>query len=200
MSNLYTAKKWISRLIVCAFLISSMTFIGMGLVANSSMTTTQHTLYLPSQENQTVFANYSYDSGDTTSSNPSISVRIDVVDQDGVEMVWFLYRRTNESQWSNNKSMVISPAYGENTFSGSFRVTLAPYTKKFDIQFFANDSLGHVAESVVYQLMAHYNPGNPTPGYLFITIEICNIHHHHSWSCSDHSEGQGPKIGRGWCS
>jgi len=142
-------------------LTSGMAFIGMGLVANSSMTTTQHTSYLPSQENQTVFANYSYDSGDTTSSNPSISVRIDVVDQDGVEMVWFLYRRTNESQWSNNKSMVISPAFGENTFSGSFRVTLAPYTTEFDIQFFANDSLGHVAESVVYQLMAHYNPGDP---------------------------------------
>ena len=140
-----------------------MAFIGMGLVANSSMTTTQHTLYLPSQENQTEFLHYSYDSGDTTSSHPSISVRIDVVDQDGVEMVWFLYKRTNESQSSNNESMVILSAFGENTFIGSFRVTLAPYTTEFDIQFFANDSLGHVAESVVYQLRAHYNPGDPPP-------------------------------------
>ncbi len=152
-------------------IISSMLIIGVGVAASNSLTATQHTSYSPSQENQTEFLHYRTDS--TVSPYPAISpeVMIDVVDQDGVAMVWFSYKRSNESQWSN-QSMQKWPALGENTFYGSSRVTLSKYTNIFDIKFFANDSLGHVAESEVYELLVYYNPPDPPPDASSLPIRV----------------------------
>lgn len=152
----------------------------MGPVANNPMDATQHTIYSLSQENQTEFLHYRTDR--TVSPYPAISpeVMIDVVDQDGVGMVWFSYKRSNESQW-NNQSMQKWPALGENTFYGSSRVTLSKYTNIFDIKFFANDSLGHVAESEVYELLVYYNPPDPPPEFdpflplMAVTISIIAV-------------------------
>ena len=122
----------------------------------------QALMYYLSQDNQTEISFYR--TRDTSTSSPTCSpqVLIDVVDLDGVALVWFSYKRSNESQW-NNKSMASRPSHGENAFSGWFYATVSEYTTVYNITFFANDSLGHISKSELYELSVYYSHNPPPP-------------------------------------
>jgi len=160
-------------ILACGFILLTLSVpvLDMAPVTSDPSFSQQDLMYYLSQENQTEFAHYNI--GNTWTYHPTCApqVYIDVVDLDGVASVWFSYKRSNESQW-NNKSMNPS-GLGENTFMGYFQSTVSEFTTVFNITFFANDSLGHILESELYELSIHYSHDPPPPeNNLFFQILV----------------------------
>ena len=103
-----------------------------------------------------VFGNYSTDFTITFYNHCTPSVDIDVYDPDGVDAVWLSYKRANETSWKN-QSMNLHPPGEGNTYVGWFTVNVSRAETWFDVQCFANDTLGHMSSSSVYPLEILYN-------------------------------------------
>ena len=103
-----------------------------------------------------IFGNYSTDLTITFYNHCTPSVDIDVYDPDGVDAVWFSYKRANETSWKN-QSMNLHPPGEGNTYVGRFTVNVSRAETWFDVQFLANDTLGHMSSSSVYPLEILYN-------------------------------------------
>jgi len=101
-----------------------------------------------------VFGNYSTDLTSTFYNQCTPSV--DVYDPDGVDAVWLSYKRANETSWKN-QSMNLHPPGEGNTYVGRFTVNVSRAETWFDVQFFANNTLGHMSSSSVYPLEILYN-------------------------------------------
>ncbi|MHA1929702.1 MAG: hypothetical protein ACTSV2_14110 [Candidatus Thorarchaeota archaeon] len=143
---------------VCSFILFTLSVpvLNMAPVTNDPPHSQQDLMYSLSQENQTEFSKYQTIDTRTESKFCFPRVLIDVVDLDGVASVWFSYKRSNESQW-NNKSMNPSNQ-GANFFIGYLNVIVSERTTVYNITFYANDSLGHISESELYELSISYSP------------------------------------------
>ena len=117
----------------------------------------------PSLQNDTVFENFQVENNFTNFWQCTPRVSIDVSDSDGIDSVWFTYRRSKETSVLN-KSMDMYP-YGDLIRCvGYFTVTVSQTTTEFIIQFHANDSLGHQTSSDEYSLFIRYDPGTSADG------------------------------------
>ena len=104
-------------------------------------------------------------------------VEIDVVDEDGVDTVWMQYRLENETTWANSY-LENNPPYLNSTYIGIFEATLKPGYNSFSFQFFANDTLGNLSESEVYEWTVYYmREEGPTPllDYLIPALVISSV-------------------------
>ena len=159
--------------LACGFILftSSVPVLNIAPVTNDLPYSQQDLMYSLSQENQTEFSKYQTLDTRIYSKYCFPRVLIDVVDLDGVASVWFSYKRSNESQW-NNKSMNPSNQ-GANFFIGYFNVIVSESTTVYNITFYANDSLGHISESELYELSIHYIHDHPPPeNNLFLFFQI----------------------------
>ena len=121
-----------------------------------------------------VFGNYSTDLTSTFYNQCTPSVDIDVYDPDGVDAVWLSYKRANETSWTNQSMSLLPPGEG-NTYVGRFTVNVSRTETWFDVQFFANDTLGHMSSSSVYPLLILYNkPDDPGPSVFpwFLVVPV----------------------------
>jgi len=106
-----------------------------------------------------VFGNYSTRRTATFYSQCTPSVDVDVYDPDGVDAVWLSYKRANETSWTNRSMSLLPPGEG-NTYHGRFTVNVSQTETLFDVQLFANDTLGNMSVSSVYPLMILYSRPN----------------------------------------
>ena len=121
-----------------------------------------------------VFGNYSIDLTSTFYNQCTPRVYIDVYDPDGVDAVWSSYKRANETSWKN-QSMNLHPPGEGNTYRSRFTVNVSRAETWFDVQFFANDTLGHMSSSSVYPLKILYNkPDYPGPSEFpwFLVVQV----------------------------
>ena len=118
-----------------------------------------------------IFGNYSTRRTDTFYNHCTPSVDIDVYDPDGVDAVWLSYKRANETSWKNRSMSLLPPGEG-NTYHGRFTVNVSQTETWFDVQIFANDTLGNMSVSSVYPLVIHYSRPNPVDGSEFIWITV----------------------------
>jgi hypothetical protein len=105
--------------------------------------------------NETVFQNFTATDTSITSEYHNPSVYVDVYDPDGIEAVWFSYRRANEST-AQTKPMEKRPQ--GNRYHGIFSITVSEPETDFVIRIYANDSLGNTASSREYNLRVQYYP------------------------------------------
>ena len=107
-----------------------------------------------------VFGNYSTDLTNTFSNQCTPAVYVDVYDPDGVDAVWLSHKRANETSWKN-RSMSLRPPGEGNTYVGRFTVNVSQGETLFDVQFFANDTLGNMSVSSVHSFYIRYSRPNP---------------------------------------
>jgi hypothetical protein len=119
--------------------------------------------FQPSLQEDAVFGNYSTDFTFTNYKQCTPEISIDVLDPDGIDSVWFTYRRTNETSVLN-QSMDILSSDSLNRYVGYFTVIVSQTTTEFAIQFHTNDSLGHQSSSDEYLLVIRYDPGTSNDG------------------------------------
>lgn len=126
-----------------------------------------------SLKNETVYGNFSYDvPGWATSSNQRVDIEIDVFDLDGVESVWFTYRRSDET---NTPSGAMEER-GDHPYAGQFGVTVSTFETLFVVRFYANDTLGEVTSSSEYTVLVLYNvphdDGASNPRWLVLPVVL----------------------------
>ena len=100
---------------------------------------------------------------DTYSADYQGLVEIDAVDADGVDIVWLQYHWEDEVSWSHGL-MESEVPFHNDTYSGTIRGTLKPGDNRFFVKFFANDTLGNLSESEVFNRTVYYmHEEGPTP-------------------------------------
>ena len=98
-------------------------------------------------------------------------IEIDVVDEDGVDIVWMQYRSENETTWSIS-FLENNPPYRNYTYIGTFESILKPGYNTFFLKFFANDTLGNISESEIHEWTVYYMREEvPTP-FLYYLLPV----------------------------
>jgi hypothetical protein len=114
-----------------------------------------------SLQDDTVFGNYTSDGTLAYYTTCSPSVFIDVYDPDGVDSVWFTYRRSNETE-PLVEFMESLPPGESRTYVGRFEANVSQSETEFIVQFHANDTLGHQSLTDEFSLVVFYSSPDPT--------------------------------------
>ena len=92
-------------------------------------------------------------------------IDINVIDGDGVDAVWMQFRWADQSSWSTRTMEKQSPP-NNDTYSAEIEGDLDSGYNRFFVEFFANDTLGNLSESQVYNDTVYYTKEEGPPSIL----------------------------------
>ena len=163
-SDIKNSLRTLVLLIPLFLIVDGVTFLDSG---SNPYSFSKNTL---ADESGPTISNYYLDPDDssTHSSNYLGKIWVDVVDSDGVDSVWMQYHWEGMASWVNKIMENHSPS-NNDTYSGSISGTLEPGYNHFFVKFFANDSLGNLAESEIYNDTVYYNaPDLPSSPWIYL--------------------------------
>ncbi len=135
---------------------------GLSMTACVASTNVDGLLITETQTQDTVFGNYSSLFTSSYLNRLRPSVQIAVYDPDGIDTVWFFYKRTNESV-GQNQTMRPMESEPRNRYSGYFDAYVTDLYTDWTIRFYANDSNGIESASEEYSLRVAFNPADTLP-------------------------------------
>jgi hypothetical protein len=152
-------------------------FQGLGITASAASTSIDDFFLNETPTHNTVFGNYSTNGTSAFYNRAFPTAQIEVYDPDGIDTVWFFYKRTNESVGQNQ---TMEPVEWEhrNYYSGNFEAYVTNRYTDWNIRFYANDSNGIESASeeyilrVVFSKSHTYTLSQETFGMAAIIIAI----------------------------